>query len=298
MGPTLISRMHFMSDGSFRAARGTYLPAVHDVETDRILDAPRLPVPTGAVLLVDGIFLHRDELRDVWDESVFLDVPFDVSVPRMAGRDGLPDDPGAASTTAPTTGGAAPTLIVTTTIDDLDGGTCRTDGIDIPLPARLAHRIACTGAVQKIVFDRAGRIVQIGSPERLFTPAQRRAITARDGGCIIPGCLVPASQCEIHHVTEHAHGGPTHTDNGVLLCWWYHHRLDDNGWTIHMRKGVPHVAAPAWIDIHRTPRPVRHHTMATAPRKRRRPSRTAVAGARGTAPPTGGQAGREPDPTD
>src|SRR5690554_1115188 len=51
----------------------------------------------------------------------------------------------AASTTAPTTGGAAPTLIVTTTIDDLDGGTCHTDGIDIPLPARLAHRIACTG---------------------------------------------------------------------------------------------------------------------------------------------------------
>lgn len=80
----------------FRAARGAHLPAVHDVETDRILDAPRLPVPTGAVLLVDGIFLHRDELRDVWDESVFLDVPFDVSVPRMAGRDGLPDDPGAA----------------------------------------------------------------------------------------------------------------------------------------------------------------------------------------------------------
>src|SRR5690606_23733662 len=112
-------------------------------------------------------------------------------------------------------------------------------GSTSPLPARLAHRIACTGAVQKIVFDRAGRIVQIGSPERLFTPAQRRAITARDGGCIIPGCLVPASQCEIHHVTEHAHGGPTHTDNGVLLCWWHHHRLDDNGWTIHMRKGVP-----------------------------------------------------------
>lgn len=50
-----------------------------------------------SILLIDGIFLHRDELADCWDLSVFLDVPFAVSYGRMAARDGSnpdPDDPG------------------------------------------------------------------------------------------------------------------------------------------------------------------------------------------------------------
>lgn len=72
----------------FRAGFGTYLPAAHDVDSDRVLDAPRLPVPRGVTLIVDGIFLQREELADVWDATIFLDVPFEVSVARMARRDG------------------------------------------------------------------------------------------------------------------------------------------------------------------------------------------------------------------
>jgi hypothetical protein len=40
------------------------------------------------VLLLDGIFLHRDELVGAWDFSVFLDVPVDIAVARMVERDG------------------------------------------------------------------------------------------------------------------------------------------------------------------------------------------------------------------
>lgn len=79
----------------FRAGEGTYLPAAHDVETDAVLTQPRLPAPRGTVLFVDGIFLHRPELRDIWDVSVFLDVPFRESARRMGPRDGLPLDPDA-----------------------------------------------------------------------------------------------------------------------------------------------------------------------------------------------------------
>ena len=79
----------------FRAGTGTYLSAAHDVETDAVLTGPRRPVPRGVILLVDGIFLHRPELREVWDASIFLDVPFDVSVPRMAVRDESSPDPDA-----------------------------------------------------------------------------------------------------------------------------------------------------------------------------------------------------------
>ncbi|GAA3649604.1 uridine kinase [Microbacterium marinilacus] len=77
----------------FRSGTGTYLPASHDLSSDAILTGPRLPVVAGSLVLVDGIFLHRPELRDAWDHSVFLDVPFEESARRMGLRDGLPVDP-------------------------------------------------------------------------------------------------------------------------------------------------------------------------------------------------------------
>ncbi|KRC58620.1 hypothetical protein ASE14_18890 [Agromyces sp. Root81] len=106
----------------------------------------------------------------------------------------------------------------------------------------------CTGGIQTVVHDDAGRILSLGSPERCFTPHQRRAITLRDGGCLIPGCTVPAAWCEIHHVTPDSDGGPTHTDNGVLLCWFHHRSIDTSGWAIRMRHGVPEIRPPSWLD--------------------------------------------------
>jgi uridine kinase len=79
----------------FRCGNGTYLPVGHDVDSDRLLTGPRRDVPRGRVLLIDGIFLHRPELVDAWDLSIFLDVPFAESVGRMSVRDGLPPDPDA-----------------------------------------------------------------------------------------------------------------------------------------------------------------------------------------------------------
>ena len=51
----------------------------------------------GSILIFDGIFLHRPELRDYWDYSIFLDVPFEISIARSASRDGSSPDPMAAS---------------------------------------------------------------------------------------------------------------------------------------------------------------------------------------------------------
>lgn len=45
----------------------------------------------AAALIVDGIFLHRAELRDFWDVSVFLYVDFSVSMARNAAREQAPD---------------------------------------------------------------------------------------------------------------------------------------------------------------------------------------------------------------
>ena len=65
---------------------GRYRTAVYDVEAETPVTVPEQVARAGSVLLFDGIFLHRSELLTVWDLSVWLEVPFSVSVPRGAGR--------------------------------------------------------------------------------------------------------------------------------------------------------------------------------------------------------------------
>ncbi|WP_426181576.1 DUF222 domain-containing protein [Microbacterium sp. TWP3-1-2b2] len=154
----------------------------------------------------------------------------------------------------PHLGGAAPTLTVAATAADLAAGhgwaQIGHSGDLVPLAAAL--QTGCAGGVQRILFDDGGRIVSIGTSNRIFNALQRRAITLRDGGCVIPGCTIPATWCEVHHVKEHADGGPTHTDNGVLLCWFHHRTLHLTEWVIRMNHGVPEVRGPAWWDPHQS----------------------------------------------
>lgn len=70
-----------------------YRPAGHDLATDQVLQQPLLTAPAGAVLVLDGVFLHRPELAGAWQLSVFLDVGFDETARRMADRDGSEPDP-------------------------------------------------------------------------------------------------------------------------------------------------------------------------------------------------------------
>jgi hypothetical protein len=98
----------------------------------------------------------------------------------------------------PSIGGAAPTVLVSVRATDLAAGrgVAHADGVEIPVSLRAVRHMICTGGSQTVVFDDHGRILQLGSPERCFTPHQRRAITLRDGGCLIPGCSVPAAWCD------------------------------------------------------------------------------------------------------
>ena len=47
-----------------------------------------------------------------------------------------------------------------------------------------------------------GEILKFGRARRDPTPLQRIAVMARDRTCFYPGCTVPATQCEIHHLNE------------------------------------------------------------------------------------------------
>ncbi len=66
--------------------------AAFDVERDAPVESRWATAPEDAVLVVDGIFLNRPELRGIWHWSVWLDVPADVTFARMAERDGTDPD--------------------------------------------------------------------------------------------------------------------------------------------------------------------------------------------------------------
>jgi uridine kinase len=58
---------------------------------DHTIDAPApeewLVAPADVVLLCDGVFLHRQEVRDAWDVTVFVAAEIDVAAERGIRRD-------------------------------------------------------------------------------------------------------------------------------------------------------------------------------------------------------------------
>jgi hypothetical protein len=222
--------------------RGALLPEVAGQLT-RIFDSVLNPKVDGA--LAGPVFVERDPGEPV-------EASADPRNRAQKQHDALATALGVAARAGelPTIGGAAPTLVVSVRAGDLEQGRgfAHLEGCDEPLPLAVARQVACSGAVQRVTADDRGRILAIGVADRVFAAHQRKAIVLRDGGCVIPGCHVRAAWCEIHHVEEAARGGPTHTDNGVLLCWFHHRTIDTGGWKVRMRGGIPEVRGPSWWD--------------------------------------------------
>ena len=85
-------RQHVIDPLRLNGSR-TILPRWFDHRKDVPAETEPITVVSDAVVIVEGMFLHRDQLAEVWDASVFLDVPFEVSMARMALRDGCDPDP-------------------------------------------------------------------------------------------------------------------------------------------------------------------------------------------------------------
>ena len=80
------------------AGSGNYIAKHFDHRTDQPVARRTQQSPPAAALIVDGIFLHRPELRAYWDLSIFLQIDFAVSRERNAAREGTsealdPDTP-------------------------------------------------------------------------------------------------------------------------------------------------------------------------------------------------------------
>lgn len=85
-----------------REGSGRYRTAAYDLAAEAPVTSPWLVAPDDAVVVIDGLFLHRKEFmtagRKVWDYSVWLEVPFDEAYRRLHEREGCssadPHDPG------------------------------------------------------------------------------------------------------------------------------------------------------------------------------------------------------------
>ena len=69
-----------------------YCPAIFEHCSDSPIHSPLGVAKPNDILLFDGIFIQRPELRGSLDFIIFLDVDFQVNVARMAVRDGVNPD--------------------------------------------------------------------------------------------------------------------------------------------------------------------------------------------------------------
>ena len=139
------------------------------------------------------------------------------------------------ATLLPQHGGTATSVVVLIGLDQLttgpDGLGAATLASGEPISAGETRRLACTANLIPAVLGTNSEVLDLGRTTRLFTRAQRTAMTIRDRRCRGHGCQIPAAWCEAHHLDPWAHGGHTDHHRGLLLCTHHHHRAHDPHYT-------------------------------------------------------------------
>ena len=144
-------------------------------------------------------------------------------------------------------GSAAPVQVIVAATDlERGSGFALLEGQTASVSIDTARRAACTGGTVAITIGRDGQPLNHGRARRLFSRAQRRAIAARDGGCLF--CERPPSWTEAHHIVDWARGGPTDVADGVLLCRFHHLMVHNNGWRVIRRGGKYFLVPPTAVD--------------------------------------------------
>ena len=130
------------------------------------------------------------------------------------------------------------------------------------LGAADLRRIACDTQVIPVVMGGPSEVLDVGRSKRTITPAIRRALIARDQGCVWPGCDRAPVHCDGHHIQHWLDDGPTCLDNLALLCHGHHQRLHEYNLELHPPTG-PAPPGEGWTVTPAPPRkprtPVRDH---------------------------------------
>jgi len=145
----------------------------------------------------------------------------------------------------PVVGGERPHVTVTVDLETLErraGRRCELDDAGVITP-EAARRLACDASVTRVITAGCSEPLDVGRRTPVVSPALRRALATRDGGCRFPGCERPQAWCDGHHIRHWADGGPTARANLVSLCR-PHHRLIHRGFGVRMRDGTPVFIRP------------------------------------------------------
>ena len=118
---------------------------------------------------------------------------------------------------------------------DLEDLVLRGDGWH--LTRQLLERLLCDSGLLATLFDGPTKVLDANARTEQFSKSQRRALAARDGGCVFPGCHRPSRHCDAHHLRHREHDGPTVTANGALLCRFHHRLIHEYGWRLHVHDG-------------------------------------------------------------
>ena len=126
------------------------------------------------------------------------------------------------------------------------------------ITGHVAQRLACDGAVSRIVSGSDGSVEQRGTT-RVVPRAMRRALVARDRGCRWPGCTTRRF-LHAHHVVFWSQGGPTALSNLVTLCGAHHRLVHEGCWSLQLeRSGVLLVSSPEGAELPAVPSSLRAH---------------------------------------
>ena len=116
----------------------------------------------------------------------------------------------------------------------------------------MARRLACNGRIARIVLGADRTVLDMGRAVRLATPDQRRALVARDRGCVFPGCDRGPHWCEAHHLDFFVEDeGPTDLANLALVCSHHHHLVHEGRWTLRRTRTGWLATSPTGRRLHR-----------------------------------------------
>jgi hypothetical protein len=117
------------------------------------------------------------------------------------------------------------------------------------VPLGLLHTWLCDSDVGRLVMSAEGVPLEMGRLVRTATPAQRRALMARDRGCAFPGCDCSGNFTDAHHIEWWERGGKTDLENLVGLCRYHHRRVHAGEITVRMIDGLPHFFLPDGTEL-------------------------------------------------
>jgi hypothetical protein len=98
-----------------------------------------------------------------------------------------------------------------------DRAFCQTFDGD-PIGLRDAVLAGIAGKIRIVLRGAGGLPVAMSSASRLFTGAVRDAVLLSATHCTHPGCIVPATRCQIDHLHPRHRGGVTAVHNGAVAC--------------------------------------------------------------------------------